>query len=121
MLIAEFAYNKAKNTNINYIEFELNYDWHLRVLFEKNIDPRSRSSFADKLAEKLRELIKIYYQNFLYAQKLQKRVYDKVVKSCSYAPGKKIYLNCKYIKIKINKKLEDKFFRPFQVFHAIKT
>ena len=58
-------------------------------------------------------------QNLLYAQALQKRAHDKGVKNCNYAPSKKVWLNSKYIKTKRNKKLESKFFAPFQVFHTV--
>ncbi len=58
-------------------------------------------------------------QNLFYALKLQKRAHDKGVKSHSYAPGKKIWLNSKFIKTKRNKKLKSKFFGPFQVLHAV--
>ena len=57
--------------------------------------------------------------NLLYTKKLQKKAHDKGVKSRSYALGKKIWLNSKYIKTKKNKKLENKFFGPFQVFNAV--
>ncbi len=63
--------------------------------------------------------MEICYQNLLHAQELQKRAYDKEVKSYSYAPGKKVWLNSKYIKIKPNKKLENKFFGPFRVLHTV--
>ncbi len=58
-------------------------------------------------------------QNLLHAQELQKRAHDKGVKSRSYAPGEKVWLNSKYIKTKRNKKLESKFFGPFRVLHVV--
>ncbi len=58
-------------------------------------------------------------QNLLHAQELQKRAHDKGVKSRSYAPGEKVWLNNKYIKTKRNQKLESKFFGPFRVLHAV--
>ncbi len=118
-LMAEFAYNNAKNASTGHTLFELNYGYHLRVSFKENIDPYSRSRSANKLAEELKELMKISCQNFLHAQELQKRAHDKGVKSHSYAPGEKVWLNSKYIKTKRNKKLENKFFGPFQVFHIV--
>ena len=117
--MAKFAYNNAKNTSIGHTPFELNCGYHLRVSFEKNIDPRSRSCSANKLAEKLRELMKVCCQNLLYGQKLQKRAHDKGVKNRSYAPGKKVWLNSKYITMKRNKKLENIFFGPFQILHIV--
>ena len=67
----------------------------------------------------LKELIIVYCKNFYHAQKLQKWAYDKGVKSQSYAPSKKVWLNNKYIKTKRNSKLEAKFFRLFWVLHPV--
>ena len=47
------------------------------------------------------------------------RAYNKKVKSQSYIPSKKIWLNTKYIKTKQNQKLENKFFGPFQVLYPV--
>ncbi len=118
MPIAEFAYNNAKNASTSQTLFELNYGYHPRVSFEED-DPRSRSRSANELAEELRKLMEVCCQNLLHAQKLQKRAHDKRVKSRSYAPGEKVWLNSKYIKTKRNKKFESKFFGPFRVLHAI--
>ncbi len=115
----EFIYNNAKNTSTSYIFFELNCGYPHRVFFEEDIDHYSRSRFANKLAKELRELMEVCYQNLLYAQELQKRAHDKGIKSRSYAPSKKVWLNSKYIKTKKKKKLKNKFFGPFRVLHAV--
>ena len=99
--------------------FELNCGFHPRVSFEEDVDPRSRSRSANELADELRELMEICCQNLLHVQELQKRAHDKGVKSRSYVPGEKVWLNSKYIKTKRNKKLENKFFGPFRVLHAV--
>ena len=36
--IAEFAYNNAKNASIGHLLFELNYGYHLRMLYEEKVD-----------------------------------------------------------------------------------
>ena len=59
-------------------------------------------------------------ENLHHAQELQKQAHNKGVKPWSYAPGKKIWLNSKYIKTKCNRKLEAKFFGPFRVLHPVK-
>ena len=41
------------------------------------------------------------------------------MKPQSYAPGEKIWLNSKYIKTKQNRKLEAKFFGPFQILYLV--
>ncbi len=115
----EFAYNNAKNTSTGHNPFELNYGYHLKFSFEEDVDPYSRSRSANELAKELKELMEVCCQNLLYAQELQRRANDKRVKSHSYTPGEKVWLNSKYIKTKRNKKLENKFFGPFQVLHAI--
>ncbi len=117
--IAEFAYNNAKNTKTGHISFKLNCRFYPQVLFEKDVTFYSRSYSADKLADKLRELIETCYQNLPYIQELQKRVHDKRLKSRSYTPKEIVWLNSKYIKMEQNKKLENKFFRSFQVFYVV--
>ena len=61
----------------------------------------------------------VCWKNFYHAQELQKQAYDKGVKRWSYASGKKVWLNNKYIKTKHNQKLEAKFFGPFQVLYPV--
>ena len=51
--MAEFGYNNVKNTNTGYTPFELNYDFHPRVSYEEDVDPRSRSKTANQLATEL--------------------------------------------------------------------
>ena len=111
--MAEFVYNNAKNASTGHTQFELNCGYHPRVSFEEDVDPHLRSRYANKLAEKLRELIEDCYQNLFHVQELQKKAHDKRVRSRSYASSKKVWLNSKYIETKRNKKLETKFFGPF--------
>ncbi len=63
--MAEFAHNNAKNASTNHNLFELNYGYHPKVSFEEDVDLCSRSRSANKLAEELRKLIEVYYQNLL--------------------------------------------------------
>ena len=70
MPIVEFAYNNTKNASTSHTLFKRNYGYHPKVLFKKDINFYSRFYFADKLAEKLKELIEIYSQNLYYAQEL---------------------------------------------------
>ena len=117
--MAEFAYNNAKNASTGHTPFELNCGYHPRVSYEEDVDPRSQSRSADELSSELRELMIVCQENLHHAQELQKRAHDKGVKPRSYAPGEKVWLNSKYIKTKRNRKLEAKFFRPFQVLHPV--
>ena len=120
LLIAEFAYNNAKNASTSHTSFKLNCRYHPRMSYKKDVNPRSQSKLADKLSAELRGLMTVCQENLYHAQELQKRAYNKGVKSRSYASGKKVWLNSKYIKTKRNRKLETKFFRPFRVLHSVK-
>ena len=64
--ITEFVYNNTKSTSTGHTLFKLNYVYHPRVLFEEDINFYLRFRSANKLAEELRELIKVYYQNLLH-------------------------------------------------------
>ena len=57
--------------------------------------------------------------NFYHTQEFQKWAHNKSVKPRSYIPNNKVWLNSKYIQIKQNRKLEAKFFGPFQVLYPI--
>ncbi len=119
--MTEIAYNNTKNTSTGHTHFELSCGYQPKVSFKEDVDSRSRSRFANKLVEELRELKEVCCQNFFYVQKLQKKTHDKGVNSHSYVLDKKIWLNSKYIKTMKNKKLESKFFGPFRVLYAIEN
>ncbi len=67
LLIAEFAYNNANNGSTGHTLFELNCGYYPRFSFEEDVDPRLRSHSANELAEELRELMEVCYQNLFYA------------------------------------------------------
>ena len=117
--MVEFAYNNTRNASISHMPFKLNCSYHPRVSYEEDVDPRSQSKSADELSAKHKEVMIVCQENLYHAQELQKRAHDKRVKPQSYSPGKKVWLKSKYIKIKRNRKLEAKFFGPFQVLHSI--
>ena len=117
--MAEFAYNNSKNASTGHTLFELNYGYHLQMLYEEEVDPRSQSRSADELVEELRELMIVCCKNLYHAQELQKQVHNKRVKTRSYTPGEKVWLNDKFIKTKQNHKLKAKFFGPFRVLHPV--
>ena len=117
--IAEFAYNNAKNTSTSFTPFKLNCGYHPWVFYKKDLDPRSKLRTAEELSFKLRELMTVYQQNLYHTQELQKRAHNKGVKHQNYAPGEKVWLNSKYLKIKRNHKYEAKFLGLFWVLHPI--
>ena len=65
--MAEFAYNNAKNTSTGHTAFELNCQYHPRVFYEKEPDPRSNSKTAEELSSELRNLMAVCQQNFHHA------------------------------------------------------
>lgn len=77
--MAEFVYNNARNASTGYTLFELNCGYHLCILFDNNTNPCSKSYSANELAKELKNLISIYWQNLLHAQKLPKQAHDKGV------------------------------------------
>ena len=89
------------------------------MLYKEEVDPYSKSKSTDKLSAELRELMIIYQKNLHHAQELQKQAYDKGVMPRSYTSGDKVWLNSKSTKTKHNRKLEVKFFGPFQVLHPV--
>ena len=88
--MAEFAYNNTKNASTDFTLFKLNCGYYPRILYKKDLNPRSQSRTAKELFSKLRELMIVCQQNLHHAQKLQKRAHDKSVKPQSYAPGDKV-------------------------------
>ena len=102
LVIAEFAYNNAKNASINHIPFELNCGYHPHVSFEKDINPCSKSKTADKLSAKLKKLMTVCQKNLHHAQELQKQAHNKGVKPKSCTTEDKVWLNSKYLKTKQN-------------------
>ena len=107
--MVEFAYNNAKNASIGHMPFELNCRYHPQVFYKEDLDSRSKLKTAKKLSFELWNLIAICQQNLYHAQKFQKQAHNKRVKPWSYAPGNKVWLNSKHLKIKRNCKLEAKF------------
>lgn len=49
-LMAEFAYNNGKNASTSHRLFELNYKYHLYVLYKENVNPYTKSKVANKLS-----------------------------------------------------------------------
>ena len=64
--MAKFVYNNTKNTSTNHTPFKLNYGYHPKFAFKKDIDLCLRFCSIDVLAKKLKELIEVYCQNLLY-------------------------------------------------------
>ena len=117
--MAEFVYNNAKNASTGFKPFELNCGYHLRVSYEEDFDPRSKSRTVEELSSKLRVSMTVCQQNLRHAQELQKQAHDKGVKPQSYVPGDMIWLSSKHLKTKRNCKLKAKFLGLFRVLHPV--
>ena len=83
------------------------------------LHPHSQSKSVGKLLTELQNVMTVCRENLYHAQQVQKQAHNKGVKPRSYAFSHKVWLNSKYIKIKCNRKLKAKFFRPFQVLHSV--
>ena len=53
LLMAEFAYNNAKNASTEFTLFKLNCGYHPRVFYKENLDPYSQSKTAEKISSEL--------------------------------------------------------------------
>lgn len=60
LLIVVFAFNNTKNAITGHIPFELNCRFQTRALFKKDANLYFRFRLANKRADELKELIKIY-------------------------------------------------------------
>ena len=65
--MAKFTYNNAKNVSFGYTLFKLNCDYHLWILYKKEVDLCSKSKLANKLLAELRELMIVSRKNLYYA------------------------------------------------------
>lgn len=61
-----FFYNIAKNDNISYVLFELNYEYYFCIHYKKDVDLRLKSKIIKELSSKLQKFITICQQNFYY-------------------------------------------------------
>ena len=95
LLMAEFAYNNAKNTITGYTPFELNCSFYPKVSYKEDVDPRSRSKTVDQLATELQIFMSMYRENFQHAQELQKCYYNRKTMPKSYVSEDKVWLKSK--------------------------
>ncbi len=70
LLIAEFAYNNAKNTSIGYMSFNLDFGFYTRASHKENVDPCSYSKSTNELANELKKLMTVYKENLQHTQEL---------------------------------------------------
>lgn len=88
--MVKFVYSNTKNTNIGYIQFELNYNYYPRIFFEDDVNLYLKFYSANKLVNELKNLILTYQQNLIHTQKLEKQTYNKSVKLYNYMLSNKI-------------------------------
>ena len=61
--MAEFAYNNAKNASFGHMFFELNCDYHFKMFYKKNVNPRFKFKSANELLAELKEPIIVCQKN----------------------------------------------------------
>ena len=61
--MVEFVYDITKNASIEYMSFQINCRYHLRISYKKNFDYYSKSKAANKLIKKLWNIITICKKN----------------------------------------------------------
>ena len=74
LLMAEFAYNNAKNACTGYTSFELNCGYYLCISYkeEKILNLCSKSKTAKKLSSELQKLMTVCKQNLHHIQEFKK-------------------------------------------------
>ena len=75
--MAKFTYNNTKNASIGYTLFELNYGYYPRILFKEDINSCSISCFINKLAGKLKKLIKFTSKTYFIYKNYEKELMIK--------------------------------------------
>lgn len=68
--IAESAYKNTQNTSISYISFELNYAFHFRACYKKDVYPYYKSKSGNKRVAVLYQLMSKCKENLSYTQDL---------------------------------------------------
>ena len=68
--MAKFAYNNAKNASTGHTSLELNCGYHPKMLYEEEVNSRSKSKLVDKLSANLRELMTVCQENLHHVQEL---------------------------------------------------
>ena len=68
--MAKFAYNNAKNASTGHMPFKLNCSYHSQMLFEEDVDPRSKLMLASELLSELQKLMSVCRKNLFHAEKL---------------------------------------------------
>jgi hypothetical protein len=116
LLMIEFAYNNANHVSTNMSSFKINLNYNFRMTFEKNFDSRSRISTTLNHSKKLRQLIAVFKNELIDAQRNQTRFKNKRNTIKTYNKDDMIWLNVKNIKIKRNNKFEHRFFESFKIF-----
>lgn len=56
-MVLQFIYHNAKNINIDYISFELNYKHYFCMFYKKNINFKFKFKFTNILANNLKTYI----------------------------------------------------------------
>ena len=84
--MAKFVYNNIKNASTGHTSFELNYGYHPRMLYKKEVDSRSKFKSADKLPAELKELMIVCQKNLHHIQNFKSKPTRKVFSLKALSP-----------------------------------
>lgn len=90
LLMTKMVYNNAKNRSTNNTLLELDYGYHLWILYKDNVDSYFKLKPEDKLSAEVRKLMILCCKNPYHPQKLEKQAYNKAIKPKCYVSGNKV-------------------------------
>ncbi|OCB91378.1 hypothetical protein A7U60_g1332 [Sanghuangporus baumii] len=119
LALAEFAYNNCKHSATKLSPFFVNIGRH--PLDFMGVGTASSNLSAEEFAKHVKEVHKLAQSNLTQANEDMKHFYDcHAGKSVSYKAGQKVFLDRQNIKtIGPTKKMDDKWFGPFEVVEKV--
>ncbi|KAL5533015.1 hypothetical protein ACEPAF_4789 [Sanghuangporus sanghuang] len=119
LALAEFAYNNREHSATKLSPFFVNTGMH--PLDFTGVGTASSNLSAEEFAKHVKEVHELAQGNLTQANEDMKRFYDRHAgKSITYEAGQKVFLDGRNIKtIRPTKKMDDKWFGPFEVVEKV--
>ncbi|KAL5524985.1 hypothetical protein ACEPAF_8854 [Sanghuangporus sanghuang] len=119
LALAEFAYNNREHSAIKLSPFFINTGMHL--LDFTGVGMASLNLSAEEFAKHVKEVHELTQGNLTQANEDMKCFYDRHAgQSITYEAGQKVFLDGRNIKtIRPTKKMDDKWFGPFEVVEKV--
>ncbi|KAL5525264.1 hypothetical protein ACEPAF_9134 [Sanghuangporus sanghuang] len=119
LALAEFAYNNREHSATKLSPFFVNTGMH--PLDFTGVGTASLNLSAEEFAKHVKEVHELAQDNLTQANEDMKRFYDRHAgKSITYEAGQKVFLDGRNIKtIRPTKKMDDKWFGPFEVVEKV--